>query len=380
MTNMTHHTRRNFLTGSIAGALGYSTFFDLAAQSSQATGTMKLTFYPRELKLIDPFALAMMTRTTTPNVQVEIAYEGLTGYGEASLPPYLGETLEDALGFLKQVDLSSFQSPFETEDILARIDQIVPGQTAAKAAIDIAIHDLVGKLLGVPLYKIFGLSPDRIPPTTYTIGMDEPAVMRQKTLKVVEKFKILKLKLGRDNDKEMVETIRSATDLPLAVDVNQGWTDKQHAVDMIHWLKEKGVVLVEQPLDKDRIEESGWITERSPLPVFADESVKRLNNILSLKGCFTGINIKIMKSTGMREAWKMVALAKACGMKIMFGCMTETSCAIASAVHLSPVADFLDLDGNLLISNDLFQGVRLVEGRQLPSDLPGLGISKIQNA
>ena len=380
MTNMTHHTRRNFLTGSIAGALGYSTFFDLAAQSSQATGTMKLTFYPRELKLIDPFALAMMTRTTTPNVQVEIAYEGLTGYGEASLPPYLGETLEDALGFLKQVDLSSFQSPFETEDILARIDQIVPVQTAAKAAIDIAIHDLVGKLLGVPLYKIFGLSPDRIPPTTYTIGMDEPAVMRQKTLKVVEKFKILKLKLGRDNDKEMVETIRSATDLPLAVDVNQGWTDKQHAVDMIHWLKEKGVVLVEQPLDKDRIEESGWITERSPLPVFADESVKRLNNILSLKGCFTGINIKIMKSTGMREAWKMVALAKACGMKIMFGCMTETSCAIASAVHLSPVADFLDLDGNLLISNDLFQGVRLVEGRQLPSDLPGLGISKIQNA
>jgi L-alanine-DL-glutamate epimerase-like enolase superfamily enzyme len=377
---MTHPTRRNFLTGSIAGVLGISTLSDLAAQSTATTGTMKLTFYPRELKLIDPFALAMMTRTTTPNVQVEIAYEGLIGYGEASLPPYLGETLEDALAFLKKVDLSPFRSPFETEDILTRIDQIAPGQTAAKAAVDIAIHDLVGKLLGVPLYKIFGLSPDRIPPTTYTIGMDEPAVMRQKTLKVAEKFKILKLKLGRDNDKEMVETIRSVTDLPLAVDINQGWTDKQHAVEMIHWLKEKGVVLVEQPLNKDRIEESGWITERSPLPVFADESVKRLDNILSLKGCFSGINIKIMKSTGMREAWKMVALAKACGMKVMFGCMTETSCAIASAVHLSPVADFLDLDGNLLISNDLFQGVRLVEGRQLPSDMPGLGITKIPNA
>jgi len=380
MTNMTHHTRRNFLTGGIAGALGYSTLSDLAAQSVSATGKMKLTFYPRELKLVDPFALAMMTRTTTPNIQVEIAYEGLIGYGEASLPPYLGETLEDALAFLKKIDLSLFRSPFETEDILTHVDKIAIGQTAAKAAIDIAIHDLVGKLLGVPLYKIFGLSPDRIPPTMYTIGMDEPAVMRQKTLKVMEKFKILKLKLGRDNDKEMVETVRSVTDLPLTVDVNQGWTDKQHAVDMIHWLKEKGVVLVEQPLDKDRIEDSGWITERSPLPVFADESVKRLDNILALRGCFSGINIKIMKSTGMREAWKMVALAQACGMKIMFGCMTETSCAIASAVHLSPVAEFLDLDGNMLISNDLFQGVRLVEGRQLPSDLPGLGITKIPGA
>ena len=368
----------------MAGAIGLGAYSNLLAQSSASagsgTGKMKLTFYPRELKLVNPFGVALMTRTTTPAIQVEIKYEGQVGYGEASLPPYLGETLEDALALLKKVDLSTFRSPFETEDILNYVDRLAEGQTAAKASIDIAIHDLVGKLLGVPLYKIFGLSPERIVPTTFTIGIDEPSVMRKKTLEAMEKFKILKIKLGRDNDKEMVETIRSVTDLPLTVDANQGWKDKQYALDMVHWLKEKGVVLVEQPLAKERIEEHGWITERSPLPIFADESVKRLDQVLSLKGCFSGINIKLMKSTGIREAWKMVALAQACGFKIMFGCMTETSCAIAAAVHLSPVADFLDVDGNLLVANDLFEGVRLVAGRQLPSDLPGLGITKIVSA
>jgi len=367
----------------MAGTIGLGAFSELIAQSGTSTGSgtgkMKLTFYPRELKLVNPFGVALMTRTTTPALQVELEYEGRIGYGEASLPPYLGETLDDALALLKKVDLSPFRSPFEIEEILRYVDRLAVGQTAAKASIDIAIHDLVGKLLGAPLYKVFGLSPERIPPTMFTIGMDEPDVMRKKTLEAVERFKILKVKLGGDKDKEMVETVRSVTDLPLTVDVNQGWKDKQHALDMVHWLKEKGVVLVEQPLAKERIDEHGWITERSPLPIFADESVKRLNDVLSLKGCFSGINIKLMKSTGMREAWKTVALAQACGFKIMFGCMTETSCAIAAAVHLSPVADFLDVDGNLLIANDLFEGVRLVEGRQLPSDRPGLGITKIPN-
>ena len=381
---MKNATRRQFLTGSVAGVASLGAFSELAAQSGRVPGSgagkMKLTFYPRELKLVRPFGVALMTRTTTPALQVEIEYEGQIGYGEASLPPYLGETLADALALLQKVDLTSFRNPFETEEILSYVDRLVEGQTAAKASIDIALHDLIGKLLGVPLYKLFGLSPEKIPPTMFTIGIDEPQVMRQKTLEAMERFKMLKIKLGGDNDKEMVEAIRSVTDLPITVDVNQGWTDKQHALDMVHWLKEKGVVLVEQPLAKDRIEDHGWITERSPLPIFADESVKRLNDVLSLKGCFSGINIKLMKSTGMREAWKTVALAQACGFQILFGCMTETSCAIAAAVHLSPIADFLDVDGNLLISNDLFEGVRLVEGRQLPSDLPGLGITKIPHA
>jgi len=383
MSNTVHATRRQFLTGGIAGAVGLGAFADLVAQSGavgSSPGKMKLTFYPRELKLHTPFGLALFTRTTTPDVQVEIEYEGLIGYGEASLPPYLGETEDGTLAFLRRVDLSPFRSPFETEDILTYLDQIAQGHFAAKAAVDIALHDLVGKLLGAPLYKIFGLSPERIVPTTFTIGIGEPDVVRQQTRRMAEQFKILKVKVGRDNDKEMIETVRSVTDLPIAVDVNQGWTDKQHALDMIHWLHEKGVVMVEQPLAKERIEDHGWITERSPVPIYADEALQRLDDILPLKGCFSGVNIKIMKSTGIREAWKMVALAQACKMKVMFGCMTETSCGIAAAVHLSPIAEFLDLDGNLLISNDLFEGIRLVEGRQLPSELPGLGITKIPSA
>ena len=337
---------------------------------------MKLSFQPTDLKLRYPFTIANFSRTSTPDVLVEVEYDGLVGYGEASLPPYLGESKASVCEFLGRVNLEQFKSPFELEDILTYVDSVAENNTAAKASVDIALHDLVGKLMGAPWYKIWGLNPDKIPPTTYTIGIDTPDVVVHKTKEAVEQFRILKVKLGRDNDKEMIETIRSVTQLPIAVDANQGWTDKIAALEMIHWLKERGIVMVEQPMSKRKLDENAWITERSPLPVFADESLWRLHDIASLKHAFHGINIKLMKCTGMREAWKMVTLAQALGMKIMFGCMTETSCAIAAAAHLSPVADFLDLDGNFLIADDPFTGVKLIEGRQIPSDAPGLGITK----
>lgn len=172
----------------------------------------------------------------------------------------------------------------------------------------------------------------------------------------------------------MIETIRSVTSLPLAVDVNQGWKDRQFALDMIHWLKEKGVVMVEQPMPIERIDDTAWLTGHSPLPVFADESVQRLKDVAALRGVFTGINIKLMKCTGMREAWKMVNLAHALGMRAMIGCMTETSCAVSAAAQLSPLADFADLDGNLLISNDRFKGMQVVKGKIALNDLPGIGV------
>lgn len=150
-----------------------------------------------------------------------------------------------------------------------------------------------------------------------------------------DQFNILKVKLGRDNDKEMIETIRSVTDLPIAIDANQGWADRQYALDMIHWLKEKGVVMIEQPMPKEKLEDIAWITQQSPLPIFADESLQRLGDVAALKGAFTGINIKLMKCTGMREAWKMVTLAHALGMRVMVGCMTETSCAISATTVLA---------------------------------------------
>lgn len=343
----------------------------------EAAPKMKMRFFPYELQLRHVFTVATYSRTTTPDVQVEIEYDGIIGYGEASMPPYLGQTVKSVLAFLQKVDLGQFSDPFQLEDILAYVDSLSPGDTAAKAAVDIALHDLVGKLLQAPWYRIWGLDKEKAPSTTFTIGIDTADVVRKKTEECAELYNILKVKLGRDNDKEMIKTIRSVTDLPIAVDANQGWKDRQYALDMIHWLKEQGIVMVEQPMPKEQLDDIAWVTQQSPLPVFADESVQRLKDVPSLKGAFTGINIKLMKCTGMREAWKMLTLARALDMKVMVGCMTETSCACSAAAQLSPAVDFADLDGNLLISNDRFKGMEVVGGKITLSDLPGIGVVKL---
>ena len=338
---------------------------------------MKLSFEPYELQLRHTFTVASYSRNTTPDVQVKIEYDGFTGYGEASMPPYLGQTVESVSSFLRKVDLERFKDPFQIDDILTYVDGLSEGDTAAKAAVDIALHDLVGKLLGQPWYRIWGLDPAKAPDTTFTIGIDTPDVVREKTKECADKFNILKVKVGLDNDKEMIETIREITDLPIAVDANQGWKDKKQALEMIHWLAEHGVVMVEQPMPKEALDDNAWITENSPLPVFADEAIQRLRDIPAIKGAYSGINIKLMKCTGMREAWKMANYARAEGMKVMIGCMTETSCAVSAAAQLSPIVDFADLDGNLLISNDLFEGMIVEKGKITLPDRPGIGIKPL---
>ena len=378
--------RRDFLKTAALAAIGSglivnNTFAEASHPASFSInrlgkgGKMKMKFFPYELKLKHVFTVASFSRTTTPDVQVEIEYEGVTGYGEASMPPYLGQTVDSVMKFLSKVNLEQFDDPFELEDILAYVDSLSPGDTAAKAAVDIALHDLVGKLLGAPWYKIWGLNREKTPSTTFTIGIDTPEVVREKTLEVAGQFNILKVKLGRENDKEMIRTIRSVSTLPIAIDANQGWKDKYYALDMIHWLKEQGIVMIEQPMPKEQLEDIAWVTQQSLLPVFADESLQRLSDVAALKGAFTGINIKLMKCTGMREAWKMVTLARALDMKVMVGCMTETSCAISAAAQFSPAVDFADLDGNLLISNDRFKGVEVLKGKITLSDLPGIGVT-----
>ena len=219
-----------------------------------------------------------------------------------------------------------------------------------------------------------GLDKDKAPSTTYTIGIDTPQVVRQKTEECAGHFNILKVKLGGGNDRQMIETIRSVTALPIAVDANQGWIDRRQALDEICWLKEQGIVMVEQPMPKERLDDIAWITQHSPLPIFADESIQRLSDVLKVKGAFSGINIKLMKCTGMREAWKMLTLARALDMKVMLGCMTETSCAISAAAQLSPVVDFADLDGSLLIANDRFRGMTVVAGKITLPDRNGIGV------
>ena len=338
---------------------------------------MRLSFKPYNLQLRHVFTVASNSRTVTPDVQVEITCEGVTGYGEASMPPYLGESVQSVVAFLQKLDLEQFHDPFRMEDILAYVDAVAPGNTAVKASIDIALHDLVGKLLNVPWDRIWGLDKEKAPSSTYTIGIDTASALKEKTVEVAWRFNILKVKLGRDNDKEMIRAIREVSSLPIAVDANQGWTDKQYALDMTYWLQEQGVVMIEQPMSKSRLDDIAWLTTHSPLPIFADESVQRLSDVEAMKGVFSGINIKLMKCTGMREAWKMVTLARALGLKVMIGCMTETSCAISAAAQLSPVADFADLDGNLLISNDCFSGMKIVRGKITLSDLPGIGVRKL---
>lgn len=338
---------------------------------------MHLSFEPYELKLKHVFTVSSFSRSTTPDVQVRIDYDGYTGYGEASMPPYLGQTVESVCSFLKKVDLEQFPDPFCIDDILTYIDSLSDGDSAAKAAVDIALHDLVGKIIGAPWHRMLGLNPDKTPNTTYTIGIDTDEMVKLKTREVAGQFKILKVKLGTPRDREMIRAIREVSDLPIAVDVNQGWKDKKKALDEIFWLKEQGIVMVEQPMPKEMLDANAWLTERSPLPTFADEAIQRLKDIPAIKGAYTGINIKLMKCTGMREAWKMMNYARAEGMKVMIGCMTETSCAIAAAAQLSPAVDFADLDGNLLIANDIFRGTTVVDGKITLNQLPGIGIEKI---
>ena len=340
-------------------------------------GKMKLSWKPYELQLKHTFNISTYSRKTTPVVLTTIEYDGLIGYGEASLPPYLGETQASVYEFLKKVDLSGFTNPLELEEIIHYIDTIAENNTAAKASVDIALHDLAGKIIGKPWHQLWGLKKENVPDTTFTIGIDTDEVVRQKVREVEGQFNILKVKLGGTDDKRMIETIRSVTALPLAVDANQGWKDKHQALDMILWLKEKGIVMIEQPMPKYNLDPIAWLTEESPLPIFADESVQRLRDVERMKGVFSGINIKLMKCTGMREAWQMRNLAQALGMKVMIGCMTETSCAISAATQLAPGLDFADLDGALLIQNDAFEGATLQNGKIIATDFPGIGIKPL---
>ena len=339
---------------------------------------MKLSYTPHILEFKYPFKIALNYRTSTPVVITEIKCDGIIGNGEASMPPYLGESHESVMRFLAKAEkvLNQYQTPFYIESILSSIDAIEENNTAAKASVDIALHDLKGKLEGRPCYSFWNLQKSGAPLTSVTIGMDEPAIIAKK-LAEAETFKILKVKLGSDNDKGIIETIRSFTSKPISVDVNQGWNTKEFALDMIHWLQERNVLFVEQPLKKENLSDSAWLTERSPLPVIADESIQRLSDLDRIKDCFHGINIKLMKCTGLHEAHQLIVQARKYNMKILIGCMSETSCAISAAAQLSPLVDWADLDGPLLIKNDLFEGVGYEAGRLVLQDGPGIGVRRV---
>ncbi len=341
-------SRRSFIksAGIVAGSAALTGLLPGCTGVPEKPKTWKdmpltLRFKPYELQLRHVFTLAGSSRTTTPDILTELEWNGITGYGEASLPPYLAENQESVTRFLSGLNLGQFNDPLLIEDIMDYVDGTAAANHAAKAAVDIALHDLAGKVLGQPWHRMWGLNPDDAPLTSFTIGIDTPEVVMEKTREAAA-FKVLKVKLGRGNDREMIESVRAVTGMPLCVDVNQGWKERQEALDLCHWLAEKGVVFVEQPMDKALKDDIAWLTERSPLPILADEAVQTVEDVLPLHGIYSGINIKLMKCGGIRAAREMIALARALKMKVMIGCMTETSCAVSAAAQLSPLVDWAD--------------------------------------
>ena len=378
----TYMDRRNFIKTGLLGAFIVSSpisvsALDSATRPATRSGRLNLRFRPYELQLRHAFNLARSQRTTTPGVQVEIEYDGITGFGEASMPPYLGESVTSVTEFLSKLDLSQFSDPFRIEDIHEYMESVAPNNRAAKASVDIALHDLTGKIMGQPWYKIWGLNPDNCPNTSFTISYDsDPEEMRKKIEETLP-YKVIKIKMGLEHDKEIVEAFRRHSDVPICVDANQGWSDREKALEMCHWLAERNCLFVEQPMDKAAIDDTAWLRERSPLPIIADEFLQRLPDVRRAAGAYDGINIKLMKSTGMHEAYQMATLARAMGMKVMLGCMTETSCAVSAAAQLAPLVDWADLDGNLLIANDIFDGMKIVDGKVTLPDRPGIGVVPI---
>ncbi|HOO69057.1 MAG TPA: dipeptide epimerase [Bacteroidales bacterium] len=389
-------TRRDFLKTSMALAAAAAVanpvrLFASGATNKGRTGKalgqdkMVLTFEPFEARMKHVFTIAGSSRSTTPIVLTKIAYQGYVGYGEASMPPYLGESTASAMEFLRRVDLSRFSSPFQMEEILTYVDNITTNNTAAKCAVDIALHDLCGKIMGQPWWKIWGWNNKDLPSTSVTVGLAyapdgsiDKEEVRKKTMETLD-YNLIKVKLGNteENDKTMITTIREITDLPIVVDANQGWKEKGYALDMIEWLAQRGVEMVEQPMPKLLLDEAAWLRDRSPLPLIADEACQRLTDVRKLYGAYDGINIKLMKCTGMREAREMITLAKALNMRIMMGCMTETSVAISAAAQFADQLEWADLDGNWLIANDIFTGMKVVKGRITLEDKPGIGVEPL---
>jgi len=335
---------------------------------------MKLDWAQYDLQMIHTFRISRSARDVVPVMILQIEHEGIVGYGEASPSTRYGESIETLQKFFSSIDLSRFDSLFFIDDIITYIHSIAPGNTSAKCAVDLALHDWLGKKLNVPLWKMWGLNPAKAPLCSFTIAIDSKEIVEQK-VKEAEDYPILKVKVGLDNDKEMIETIRNLTDKPLYVDANEGWKTREKALESVKWLADQNIVFVEQPMPASQFDDMKWLRDHSDLPLIADESVIRLSDIPTLAQAYDGINIKLMKCTGLREAMKMIHTAQATGMKIMMGCMIETAVGISAGAQLGPLLDYCDLDGNVLISNDPFEGVRNTNGKMELKELPGLGVS-----
>jgi L-Ala-D/L-Glu epimerase len=331
---------------------------------------MKLRWEPLSLELKTTFRVAHGASTWRHNVLVYLD----DGLGEAAAVPYYGETQQGIIEYLQSVpDLGN--DPFDLDGVL---DKRPAGSRAARAAIDEALHDLWGKKLGQPLYRLLGLKPERLPLTCFTIGMDVPEIMAEEAK--TSGYPLLKVKLGSEKDEAILAAIRRVTDAKLQADANAGWTREQ-ALKLIPRLAEYDLEFFEQPLPIEDVEGYFWLkeklrAEKIKVPIFADETAKTSHDVVKLAGAVDGVVVKVMKSEGIREALKMIHTARAHDMQVMLGCMVESSVSVTAAAHLAPLCDYADLDGPLLIRNDPYRGLQYDGARFSMPDRPGLGVER----
>jgi L-alanine-DL-glutamate epimerase-like enolase superfamily enzyme len=333
---------------------------------------MHIDAKPIDLKLTVPFRISRGVQYTSPNAIVQINHEDVTGYGEASPAEYYGESLETVLACVTLFAGNLGDDPFALEDILERLDTIIRLNPSAKAAVDMALYDIIGKMLNVPLYKLLGLNPAQAAHTSFTIGLDSPANMAKKAL-LARDYPILKIKVGTKHDIEILKAIREVSSAVIRVDANTGWTPKE-AIKNINALASYNIEFVEQPIPAADLAGLKLIRDNVPVPIIADESCVTVEDIPRVADCVDGINIKLMKCGGIRHALKMIHTARAHNLRVMIGCMIESSLAITAAAHLTPLVDYADLDGNLLIDNDPYSGVTVEKGKLMLPDGPGLGV------
>ena len=347
----------------------------ISEKNIKSDGGTMIEVKTKRLFLKDTWTISRNSSDYKDNVFVRIEKDGVSGFGEAAPNVRYGED------HIKTTDrINGVKSLFEKYDLWHFVDlkdeifASITDQNCARCALDIAIMDWIGKKLNAPLYKIWGLDKSKTPLTSYSIGIDTIEVIKKK-VRAADKYPLLKIKVGKDNDEEIIEAVRSITDKPIRVDANEGWKSKEVALEKIKWLQSMGIEFIEQPMPSDMIEETRWLRDRVDIPIVADEAVKTVTDIPKLAEAYDGINIKLMKAGGPQEALRMIYLARAMNMKIMLGCMIESAVAISAAAHLSPLVDWADLDGNLLLREDPYQGVGVEKGKLILNDQPGLGIS-----
>ncbi len=326
------------------------------------------------LKLRHTWTTTMSSSDYRDTLHVHYTRDGITGIGEGAPIARYKESAASGKQALEPFAAGLVTAdPWHFDKTLTELFAALKGNYAAKAAVDIAVMDWVGRRLDVPLYRYYGLDPKDAPLTTFSIGIDTPEITKQKVREAAP-FPILKIKVGLDSDEATIAAVREVTGKPLRVDANEGWTDKEAAIRKIEWLAKNGVEFIEQPMPAAMLEETRWLRDRSELPIIADEAVLRTADIPKLAEAYDGVNVKLDKCGGLREAYRIIQMARALGLKTMLGCMISSSVAVTAAAHLSPLVDYADLDGNLLISNDPYRGVLVEDGTLVLPTGPGLGL------